>query len=162
MAGPAEAPTLPAAEMARPGLIDEPHCRTLDRSPYTHRPGLPPDPRDRMSDDCIFCRIVRGDLPSDAVHETERVLAFRDLSPKAPTHILVIPKTHIASLSAADESHVQLLGELQRAAAEVARAEGIVQDGWRLITNIGPHGGQSVGHLHYHVLGGRQLGWPPG
>lgn len=115
-----------------------------------------------MSDDCLFCRIVRGDLPSDAVHETETVLAFRDLNPKAPTHVLVIPKAHIASLSTADDDQIQLLGELQRAAADVARAEGIAEAGWRLITNIGQHGGQSVGHLHYHVLGGRQLGWPPG
>lgn len=115
-----------------------------------------------MSDDCIFCRIVRGDLPSDAVHETETVLAFRDLNPKAPTHVLVIPKAHIASLSTSDDDQIQLLGELQRAAADVARAEGIEEAGWRLITNIGQHGGQSVGHLHYHVLGGRQLGWPPG
>jgi len=115
-----------------------------------------------MSDACLFCRIVNGDIPSDRVLETGDVLAFRDVDPKAPTHVLVIPREHIDSLSAAEEDHRTLLGSIQQAAAEVARLEGIEASGWRLVTNIGADGGQSVGHLHYHVLGGRSLGWPPG
>ncbi len=115
-----------------------------------------------MSDDCLFCRIVRGEIPSDPVLETDELLAFRDIDPKAPTHVLVIPRAHIDSLSAATPDHRALLGSIQLAAAEVARREGIQDRGWRLVTNVGRDGGQSVGHLHYHVLGGRALGWPPG
>ncbi|HKK93857.1 MAG TPA: histidine triad nucleotide-binding protein [Longimicrobiales bacterium] len=115
-----------------------------------------------MSDDCLFCRIVQGEIPSDRVLETDDLVAFRDIDPKAPTHVLVIPREHIASLSATREDHRGLLGSIQLAAAEVARREGVESDGWRIVSNIGDQGGQSVGHLHYHVLGGRQLGWPPG
>lgn len=115
-----------------------------------------------MSDDCLFCRIVRGEIPSDRVLETDDLIAFRDIDPKAPTHVLVIPREHIPSLSAAEEDHRDLLGSIQLAAAEVARREGVEADGWRVVSNIGDQGGQSVGHLHYHVLGGRNLGWPPG
>ena len=115
-----------------------------------------------MSDDCLFCRIVRGEIPSDRVLETDELLAFRDIDPKAPTHVLVIPREHVTSLSSATEDHRELLGSIQLAAAEVARREGVDESGWRLVTNIGLEGGQSVSHLHYHVLGGRGLGWPPG
>lgn len=115
-----------------------------------------------MSEDCLFCRIVRGEIPSDRVLETDELIAFRDIDPKAPTHVLVIPREHIASLSAADEGRRDLLGRIQLAAADVARLEGVAESGWRLVTNVGDEGGQSVGHLHYHVLGGRSLGWPPG
>lgn len=115
-----------------------------------------------MSDDCLFCRIVRGEIPSERVLETEDLVAFRDIAPRAPTHVLVIPREHITSVSAAGEDHRRLLGSIQLAAAEVARREGIEDSGWRLVTNVGIDGGQSVGHLHYHVLGGRSLGWPPG
>ncbi len=115
-----------------------------------------------MSDDCLFCRIVQGEIPSDRVLETDDLIAFRDIDPKAPTHVLVIPREHITSLSAAGEDHRDLLGSIQLAAAEVARREGVEAAGWRIVSNIGDEGGQSVGHLHYHVLGGRSLGWPPG
>lgn len=104
---------------------------------------------------CIFCRIVAGELPSQRVLETERVLAFRDVHPQAPVHVLVVPKTHVGSLYELDDR--ALAGELLSAAAEVARAEQL-SGGFRLIANSGAHGGQEVGHLHLHVVGGRKLG----
>ena len=112
--------------------------------------------------DCIFCRIASGEIPSQRVDETPRALAFRDLSPQAPTHVLLIPREHVAS-SAAEVGvhHSELLGELFDLAARVARSEGL-ERGWRLVTNVGPDGGQSVGHLHFHLLGGRAMQWPPG
>ena len=112
--------------------------------------------------DCVFCRIAAGEIPARRVAESPRVLAFRDLAPQAPTHVLLIPKEHVAS-SAAELGavHGPLLGEMFGLAAEVARAEGL-ERGWRLVTNVGDHAGQSVHHLHVHLLGGRSLGWPPG
>ncbi|MDT8370112.1 MAG: histidine triad nucleotide-binding protein [Longimicrobiales bacterium] len=115
-----------------------------------------------MSDACLFCRIARDEIPSERVLETDELIVFRDIDPKAPVHLLVIPRRHIASLSTTTDEDRALLGALQEAAVEVARREGIERSGWRLVTNIGEDGGQSVGHLHYHVLGGRALGWPPG
>ncbi len=112
--------------------------------------------------DCIFCRIAQGTLPATPVLETERVLAFRDLSPQAPSHVLVIPREHVASLDALGEDQGSLAGDLLLAAAEVARKEGLADAGYRVVTNIGEEGGQSVGHLHLHVLGGRAMKWPPG
>lgn len=108
--------------------------------------------------DCIFCKIVAGDIPSTQVRETERVLAFRDLYPKAPTHVLVIPKDHhanVAELTAADPA---LAGEVLAVAAEVAKAEGVDESGWRLFANTGADGGQDVFHVHFHVVGGKPLG----
>ena len=105
--------------------------------------------------DCIFCKIVSGDIPSEKVHETDSVLAFRDVQPQAPTHVLVIPKQHVESLWDLDDP--VLAGELLAAAAEVARAEGL-DAGWRLIANTRSDGGQEVMHAHLHVLGGRPLG----
>ena len=113
-------------------------------------------------DSCIFCRIVDGEIPADVVRETDDVLAFRDTDPKAPTHVLVIPKEHVPSLGEADDEHSELLGRVMLVARDVARAEGIAGDGFRAVTNTGDDGGQSVHHLHVHVLGGRALGWPPG
>jgi len=112
--------------------------------------------------DCIFCRIAKGEIPSNKVAETEHVLAFRDIHPHAPTHVLLIPKAHVAD-SAADLGPVQgaLLGELFALAARVAKSEGLDQ-GWRLVTNVGEHAGQTVHHLHVHLLGGRAMSWPPG
>jgi histidine triad (HIT) family protein len=112
--------------------------------------------------DCLFCRMVTGDVPATVVHDDEQTLAFRDINPQAPTHVLVIPKAHhpdIASLTAADPD---LLAALHRTAAAVAAAEGVVADGWRLVFNTGAGAGQSVFHVHGHVLGGRPFGWPPG
>lgn len=110
---------------------------------------------------CLFCRIVAGEVPATVVHEGPRTLAFRDVNPQAPTHVLVIPKDHhanAAELAAADPAYV---GEVLAAAAEVARQEGLA-GGYRLVTNTGGDAGQSVDHLHVHLLGGRSLGWPPG
>lgn len=116
-----------------------------------------------MSDpSCLFCRIVDGGVPADVVHETDRVLAFRDIDPKAPTHVLVIPKRHVASLGAAGDDDGPLLGEVLIVARDVARAEGIADAGFRVVANTGDDSGQAVSHLHVHVLGGRALGWPPG
>jgi histidine triad (HIT) family protein len=110
----------------------------------------------------IFARILRGEVPARKVLETERVLAFHDVHPQAPVHVLVIPKEPLVSLADAGPQHGALLGELLLAAAEVARLLGLEEGGYRVVTNIGADGGQSVFHLHLHVLGGRALGWPPG
>lgn len=112
--------------------------------------------------DCLFCRIVAGELPADVIHETDHVLAFRDIDPKAPKHILIIPKRHVASLEAAEDGDQELLGAVMLAARDVARSEGIAESGFRAVANTGDDGGQAVHHLHVHVLGGRALSWPPG
>ena len=115
-------------------------------------------------DDCLFCRIVAGDLPSTKVAESERAYAFRDLAPQAPVHVLVIPKAHVTSAHEVREAEAADVGELVLLAQEVARVEGIdgPDRGYRLVMNVGPDATMSVPHLHLHVLGGRQLGWPPG
>lgn len=110
----------------------------------------------------IFQKIIDGEIPADKLYEDDDVLAFRDIQPQAPHHVLVIPKKPIVSMSEVRVEDDALIGKLMRVAAEVALAEGLGADGYRLVTNIGQHGGQSVYHLHIHVLGGRQLGWPPG
>jgi histidine triad (HIT) family protein len=112
--------------------------------------------------DCLFCRIVAGTLPSTKVHEDEIVVAFRDIAARAPTHILVIPRDHIASAADLTEEHGPLLGRLFATAAQLARSEGIADDGYRLVSNVGCWGGQTVDHLHFHLLGGRPFEWPPG
>jgi histidine triad (HIT) family protein len=111
--------------------------------------------------DCLFCRIVTGEIPSTVVAETDRTLAFRDVTPQAPTHVLVVPREHHADLAAAAEADPTLVAEVMAAAVAVARQEGL-DGGYRLVANTGDDGGQSVHHLHVHVLGGRSLGWPPG
>lgn len=112
--------------------------------------------------DCLFCKIAAGTIPADLVHEGERLLAFRDINPQAPLHVLVIPREHVTSLDAVDPSNQDLLGEALLLAAEIARREGVSADGYRTVINTGDHGGQTVHHLHVHLLGGRSLGWPPG
>ena len=112
--------------------------------------------------DCIFCKIVSGDIPSNKVYEDDKILAFRDLNPEAPEHVLVIPKAHIASLKEANETHLELLGYIQLKIAEIANTLGISESGFRLVANTGDEGGQTVHHLHYHLLGGRFMQWPPG
>ena len=114
-----------------------------------------------MSDSCIFCRIAAKDIPSTIVFEDDDILAFRDLSPQAPTHVLVIPKRHIASLDDVVASDAALLGAMMLAAQGVAAASGLAA-GYRIVTNCGVHAGQSVSHIHFHVLGGRPMAWPPG
>jgi histidine triad (HIT) family protein len=111
---------------------------------------------------CIFCKIVDGDVPAEIVHSSDHVLAFRDTNPQAPTHILLIPKEHVTSVRELKRGHDGMLGELLRAAAHLARAEGIDRSGWRVVTNVGADAGQTVHHLHVHLLGGRQMSWPPG
>lgn len=111
--------------------------------------------------DCLFCRIVAGAIPSQKVYEDERVLAIRDINPQAPVHVLILPKQHVASVLAADADPA-LIGALVQAAARVARQERITEGGFRLLTNTGPDGGQAVPHLHFHLLGGRRMAWPPG
>jgi histidine triad (HIT) family protein len=113
-----------------------------------------------MTYSCLFCRIVRREIPAKLVHEDEHTLAFRDIDPKAPTHILVIPKTHVASLNEADDA--EMLGRLMLVAASLAASEGLASDGYRTVVNTGPNAGQTVFHVHLHLLGGRKLGWPPG
>ncbi len=114
-----------------------------------------------METECIFCRIVSGAIPAKRVFEDDRVLAFADLHPQAPVHLLVIPKVHIASHAHAEAKDAGLLGHVMWSAAELARAQGLA-NGYRLVVNTGPDGGQTVGHLHVHLLGGRGMGWPPG
>jgi histidine triad (HIT) family protein len=112
-------------------------------------------------EDCLFCKVVAGDIPSEKVLETDGVLAFRDINPGAPTHVLVIPKQHVASIHDLTAEHGAVLGEMVDAIGRVAESEGVA-DGYRVVTNVGSKAGQSVFHLHWHVLGGRPLSWPPG
>lgn len=112
--------------------------------------------------DCIFCRIAAGRIPSTVLHEDDEVFAFRDIDPKAPVHVLVIPKRHIVSVNDVDAGDAALVGRMVLVAKTLAASEGIAKAGFRLTMNTGREGGQSVDHLHLHLLGGRQLGWPPG
>ena len=113
-----------------------------------------------MSSDCLFCRIVRHEIPAKIVREDEYTLAFRDIDPRAPTHVLVIPKTHVASLNEATDA--AMLGRLLLVASEIAKAEGIDSSGYRTVINTGAGAGQTVHHVHVHLLGGRPMKWPPG
>ena len=115
-----------------------------------------------MADSCLFCRIVAGEIPSSKVHEDDLVLAIRDIAPVAPTHVLVMPRAHVASLADMTDADAILAGRLFAVAAELARAEGIEDAGYRVVSNHGRAAGQSVDHLHLHLLGGRDLAWPPG
>jgi histidine triad (HIT) family protein len=114
-----------------------------------------------MSASCIFCRIAAKDVPSQIVYEDAEVVAFRDLNPQAPTHVLVIPKRHVGSLDELAEADAALVGGMMLAAKKVAAAAGL-HAGYRVVANCGPHGGQTVSHVHVHVLGGRPMSWPPG
>ena len=112
--------------------------------------------------DCLFCKIGRGEVPASRLLETDEVLAFRDINPQAPVHILIIPREHIASLAEVDESRAGLVGRLHLVARELARRAGLETQGWRVVTNVGADAGQTVQHLHLHLLGGRAMHWPPG
>jgi histidine triad (HIT) family protein len=112
--------------------------------------------------DCLFCRIAADEIPSTKVYEDDLVVAFRDIAPRAPTHILVIPRDHIPSAADLTEDHAPLLGRLFAVTARIARDEGIAEGGYRLVSNVGRWGGQTVDHLHIHLLGGRPFSWPPG
>jgi histidine triad (HIT) family protein len=115
-----------------------------------------------VSADCLFCRIIRGEIPSTEVLSTERSYAFRDLHPQAPTHVLVVPRVHVATADDVTADHGDDIADLFVTAQAVARREGLVPDGYRLVFNVGEISGNSVPHLHLHLLGGRRLGWPPG
>ncbi|MDH7942402.1 histidine triad nucleotide-binding protein [Pseudohongiella sp. SYSU M77423] len=115
-----------------------------------------------MTSQCLFCRIIAGEIPSTRVYQDEHVYAFRDISPVAPTHILVIPRKHIASVADAEDGDCELMGSLLLAARRIAKEEGLSEGGYRLVINTGDDGGQTVHHLHLHILGGRQMQWPPG
>ena len=116
-----------------------------------------------MTDEpCLFCKIVAGEIPSDVVHDDDLVLAFNDISPVAPVHQLIISKRHIASAADLSEADAALLGRMFAVAADLARTAGLDSPGYRIVTNVGPDGGQSVAHLHLHLLGGRTMTWPPG
>ena len=112
--------------------------------------------------DCIFCRIVAGEIPAEVVYEDDHVFAFRDIKPIAPLHVLVIPKRHIATLNDCGEGDVDVIGRVMLAAAHVAREAGIAEDGYRTALSVNRGGGQEVFHVHLHVFGGRKLRWPPG
>jgi histidine triad (HIT) family protein len=114
-----------------------------------------------MNAECLFCRIVAGEIPADVVHSDEEVIVFRDVNPQAPTHVLAIPRRHVASAHELEAADGGLLGALFGALRATADAEGL-GDGYRIVTNVGPAAGQSVEHLHLHLLGGRRLTWPPG
>jgi len=114
-----------------------------------------------MSTDCIFCKIVSGKIPSTPVYEDEQVFAFADIHPQAPVHVLLVPREHIGSVHETEENHRPLLGHLIWAAAEIARNKGLTK-GYRMVINNGEDGGQTVDHIHLHLLGGRSLAWPPG
>lgn len=113
-----------------------------------------------MSQDCIFCKIGAGEIPADVVYSDDELIAFRDINPQAPVHILIIPRLHAGSIASVTPdvptAHMLMV------AAQVARDEGIEESGYRLVLNVGPHAGESVPHLHLHLLGGRQMAWPPG
>ena len=112
--------------------------------------------------DCLFCKILDGDIPCDKVYENDHVIAFRDVNPQAPTHVLVIPRKHISTVNDLTSDDKNIIGEMTLAAQEVAKLEVIEDDGYRLVMNCNEGAGQTVFHIHMHVLGGRSLNWPPG
>jgi diadenosine tetraphosphate (Ap4A) HIT family hydrolase len=125
-------------------------------------PDTPATPDSPATSDCLFCRIVAGEIPSTRVHEDDLVIAIRDIAPRAPTHILLLPRRHIPSALDLTDADAPLVGRLFAAAADIARSEGIADAGYRLVSNVGRWGGQSVDHLHVHLMGGRAFDWPPG
>lgn len=112
--------------------------------------------------DCIFCKIASGEMKADVVLDRDGIVAFRDIGPKAPTHVLVIPKEHIRDVTEMTAEHASLLSKMLAAANEIAASDGVGESGYRLVFNVGPDAGQTVFHLHLHVLGGRPMKWPPG
>jgi histidine triad (HIT) family protein len=124
--------------------------------------GRQTETEDVMADNCLFCKMASGAIKPDTVLETDDVLAFRDINPQAPMHVLVIPKRHITTLNDLAAADAALVGQLYLAAAEVARANGVAESGYRTVMNCNRDAGQSVWHIHLHVLGGRAMAWPPG
>jgi histidine triad (HIT) family protein len=120
-----------------------------------------PPENELAMNDCLFCRILRGEIPSKKVHEDEQTCAFEDIHPQGPTHVLVVPKKHIRGLKEAGPEDAEIIGRCHLVAAQIARQRGI-ENGYRTVVNVGPGAGQSVFHLHVHLIGGRPLHWPPG
>ena len=112
--------------------------------------------------DCVFCKIIAGQIPADFLHNDDLVVAFRDITPKAPTHLLLLPREHVVSAAHLSDAHGPMLGRLFAVGARLAREAGVTESGFRLVTNAGKGAGQSVPHLHFHLLGGRSMRWPPG
>ena len=115
-----------------------------------------------MSDDCLFCKILAGDIPADIIYESESAVAFRDINPQAPTHVLIIPRRHIATINDLEDGDKETIGNLYLAAKEIAADEGLSEAGYRVVMNCNRGAGQSVFHIHLHLLGGRAMNWPPG
>ena len=112
--------------------------------------------------DCLFCKIINGEIPSSKVYEDDKVYAFNDIDPQAPVHFLVVPKTHISSALEIDDSNEDIIGHVFKVVAKLAKDMGFDKKGYRIVNNCGEDGGQTVGHIHFHVLAGRNIGWPPG
>lgn len=112
--------------------------------------------------DCLFCKIAQGAIPASVVFQDDELLAFNDINPQAPKHVLIIPKHHIATINDAEQEQQLLLGKMILGAKKIAQSEGLSESGYRLVFNINPDGGQTVYHIHLHLLGGRQMTWPPG
>lgn len=112
--------------------------------------------------DCIFCKIVEGSIPSQKVYEDDIILAFKDIDPKSPVHTIVIPKKHISSLNEVDKGNIEDISHLIMKIPQIAKEQGVFESGYRVVNNIGSDGGQTVDHIHFHLLGGRALQWPPG
>ncbi len=115
-----------------------------------------------LPSDCLFCRIIAGEVPATRLHDDDEVIAIRDIAPRAPTHVLLLPRRHIASALELTDADATTVGRLFAVAADLARTEGIAEAGYRLVTNVGRWGGQTVDHLHVHLMGGRAFDWPPG
>ncbi len=115
-----------------------------------------------MADDCLFCKMAKGEIKPDLLYEDDHVLAFKDINPQAPVHFLVIPRQHISTLNDLDDSHAELIGRMYLAAKNIAKEQGIAEGGYRSLINCNAEAGQSVWHVHLHVLGGRTMAWPPG
>lgn len=113
-------------------------------------------------EDCIFCKIIKGEIPSSKVYEDDKVYAFKDINPEAPVHLLVIPKEHIESANALNENNIEIVSHIFKVINKLAIEHGISENGYRIVNNCGEDGGQTVKHLHFHILGGRNLQWPPG
>lgn len=112
--------------------------------------------------DCIFCKIIKGEIESQRIYEDDKVVAFKDIDPQAPTHLLIIPKVHYSNLLDIPEDELNILVHIHSVAIKLAKDLGLADKGFRIVNNCGKEGGQSVDHIHYHLLGGRQLTWPPG
>lgn len=113
-------------------------------------------------DNCVFCKIVKGEIPSNKVYEDDKILSFKDLNPEAPVHVLIIPKKHISSLSEVNDEDAEIIAHIFKTVPKLVKELGIDEGGYRIISNCGEDGGQSVPHVHFHLLGGRSLNWPPG